>query len=81
MEPQVDKIVTYTTELNHKLNMRWNIFSFLTTSYSLNIKRDMYGGGDREAFVKKNFFTSRDGGLFASDYIFDYDHTDRRVYV
>ena len=81
VEPQVDKIVTYTTELNHKLNMRWNIFSFLTTSYSLNIKRDMYGGGDREAFVKKNFFTSRDGGLFASDYIFDYDHTDRRVYV
>lgn len=81
VEPQVDKIVTYTTELNHKLNMRWNIFSFLTTSYSLNIKRDMYGGGDREAFVKENFFTSRDGGLFASDYIFDFDHTDRRVYV
>ena len=81
VEPQVDKIVTYTTELNHKLNMRWNILSFLSTSYSLNVKRDMYGGGDREAFVKKNFFTSRDGGLFASDYIFDYDHTDRRVYV
>ncbi|WP_298769000.1 cell surface protein SprA [uncultured Fibrobacter sp.] len=81
VKPQVDKIVTYTTELNHKLNMRWNILSFLTTSYSLNIKRDMYGGGDREAFVKENFFTSRDGGLFASDYIFDYDHTDRRVYV
>jgi len=81
VEPQVDKIVTYTTELNHKLNMRWNIFSFLTTSYSLNIKRDMYGGGDREAFVKKNFFTSRDGGLFANEYIFDYDHTDKRVYI
>ena len=81
VEPQVDKIVTYTTELNHKLNMRWNILSFLTTSYSLNVRRDMYGGGDREAFVKKNFFTSRDGGLFASDYIFDFDHTDRRVYV
>ena len=81
VEPQVDKIVTYTTELNHKLNMRWNIFSFLTTSYSLNIKRDMYGGGDREAFVKENFFSPDDGGLFASDYIFDYDHTDRKVYV
>lgn len=81
VDPQVDKVVTYTTELNHKLNMRWNIFSFLTTSYSLNVRRDMYGGGDREAFVKKNFFTSRDGGLFASDYIFDFDHTDRKVYV
>ncbi|WP_254917650.1 cell surface protein SprA [Fibrobacter sp. UWH1] len=81
VDPQVDKVVTYTTELNHKLNMRWNIFSFLTTSYSLNIKRDMYGGGDREAFVKKNFFTSRDGGLFASDYVFDFDHTDRKVYI
>ncbi len=81
VEPQVDKIVTYTAELNHKLNMRWNIFSFLTTSYSLNIKRDMFGGGDREAFVKKNFFTTRDGGLFANDYIFDFDHTDRKVFV
>lgn len=81
VDPQVDKVVTYTTELNHKLNMRWNIFSFLTTSYSLNIKRDMYGGGDREGFAKENFFTTRHGGLMASDYIFDYDHTDRRVYV
>jgi len=81
VDPQVDKIVTYTTELNHKLNMRWNIFSFLTTSYSLNVKRDMYGGGDREGFVKENFFTTRDGGLFASDYIFDFDHSDRQVYV
>lgn len=81
VEPQVDKIVTYTADLNHKLNMRWNIFSFLSTSYSLNIRRDMYGGGDREAFVKENFFTTKNGGLFASDYIFDYDHTDRKVYV
>ncbi|WP_407442082.1 cell surface protein SprA [Fibrobacter sp.] len=81
VKPQVDKIVTYTADLNHKLNMRWNILSFLTTSYSLNIRRDMYGGGDREAFVKENFFNSREGGLFASDYIFDYDHTDRKVYV
>lgn len=81
VEPQVDKIVTYTTELNHKLNMRWNIFSFLTTSYSVSIKRDMYGGGDREGFTKESFFTTKNGGLFASDYIFDFDHTDRRVYV
>ena len=41
----------------------------------------MYGGGDREAFVKENFFSPDDGGLFASDVIFDYDHTDRKVYV
>ena len=81
VEPQVDKVVTYTAELNHKLNMRWNILSFLSTSYSLNIRRDMYGGGDREAFVKENFFSPDDGGLFASDYIFDFDHTDRKVYV
>lgn len=81
VEPQVDKVVTYTADLNHKLNMRWNILSFLSTSYSLSIRRDMYGGGDREAFVKENFFSPDDGGLFASDYIFDYDHTDRKVYV
>ena len=81
VEPQVDKVVTYTTDLTHKLNMRWNILSFLTTSYSLNIKRDMYGGGDREGFVKENFFSPDKGGLFASDYVFDFDHTDRKVYV
>lgn len=81
VEPQVDKVVTYTTDLNHKLNVRWNIFSFLSTSYSLNVHRDMYGGGDREAFVKENFFSPDDGGLFASDVIFDYDHTDRKVYI
>lgn len=81
VEPQVDKVVTYTADLNHKLNMRWNILSFLSTSYSLNIKRDMYGGGDREGFVKENFFSPDEGGLFASGYVFDYDHTDRKVYV
>jgi len=81
VEPQVDKVVTYTADLTHKLNMRWNILSFLSTSYSLNIKRDMYGGGDREGFVKENFFSPDEGGLFASGYVFDFDHTDRKVYV
>jgi len=81
VEPQVDKVVTYTAELNHKLNMRWNLFSFLTLNYSVNIKRDMFGGGDREAFTKENFFTTSEGGLFASGYIFDHDHYDRKVYV
>ena len=81
VEPQVDKVVTYTADLTHKLNLRWNVLSFLSTSYSLNIKRDMFGGGDREAFVKENFFSPDDGGLFASDVVFDYDHTDRKVYV
>ncbi len=81
VDPQVDKVVTYTAELNHKLNMRWNILSFLSANYSLNIKRDMFGGGDREGFTKENFFTTSNGGLFASDYIFDYDHTDRKLYV
>ncbi len=81
VDPQVDKVVTYTTELNHKLNMRWNILSFLSTSYSLNIKRDMFGGGDREGFTKENFFSFDEGGLFASGYVFDFDHTDRKVYV
>ena len=81
VEPQVAKVVTYTADLNHKLNMRWNVFTWLNTAYSLNISRDMYGGGDREGFVKENFFTTKEGGMFASDYVFDYDHTDRKVYV
>ena len=81
VEPQVDKVVTYTAELNHKLNMRWNILSFLSTNYSINIRRDMFGGGDREAFTKENFFTFDKGGLFASGYIFDHDHSDRKVYI
>ena len=67
VEPQIDKVVTYTAELNHKLNMRWNILSFLSTNYSINIRRDMFGGGDREAFTKENFFTFDKGGLFASE--------------
>lgn len=79
VEPQVDKVVTYTADLTHKANIRWNIFSFLTTSYSISVKRDMLA--DREAFVKENFFTTRDGQMFAADDIFAYDHTDRKVYV
>ena len=81
VEPQVDKVVTYTAELNHKLNMRWNILSFLSVNYSMNIRRDMFGGGDREGFAKENFFSTSEGGLFASGYIFDHDHSDRKVYV
>ncbi|WP_234979990.1 cell surface protein SprA [Fibrobacter sp. UWEL] len=81
VDPQVDKVVTYTTELNHKLNMRWNILSFLSVNYGINVKRDMYGGGDREGFTKENFFSSGEGGLFAKGYVFDFDHSDRKVYV
>ena len=79
VEPQVDKNVTFTADLTHKANVRWNIFSFLTTSYSVSIRRDMLA--DREAFVKENFFTTKGGSLFAFDEIFDYDHTNRKVYV
>jgi cell surface protein SprA len=81
VEPQSDKVVTYTADLNHKANIRWNILPFLSTSYSVNIKRDMYGGGDREDFTAENLFSFDEGGLFAMDRIFDYDHSDRRVYV
>jgi len=80
-EPQVDKTTTYTIDLTHKANIRWNIFPFLTTSYSLNITRDMYGGGDQQDFAKENFWSPDHGGLFASDDIFDFDHTDRKICV
>lgn len=80
-EPQTSRTVTYTVDLSHKANLRWNIFPFLSTSYSLNITRDMYGGGDQEDFAKESFWTFRNGGLFAADDIFDFDHTDRKVYV
>lgn len=81
VDPQTDKTVTYTVDLSHKASVRWNIFPFLNTSYSLNITRDMYGGGDREAFTKGNFWSPDNGGLFAASDIFDYDHTDRKVYL
>lgn len=81
VEPQSEKVVTYTVDLNHKANVRWNILPFLSTSYSVNVKRDMYGGGDREDFTAKNLFSPSNGGIFAMDRIFDYDHSDRRVYV
>lgn len=80
-EPQVEKSTTYTIDLTHKANIRWNIFPFLTTSYSLNITRDMFGGGDQKDFAKENFWTTKNGGLFAVDDIFDFDHTDRKIYV
>lgn len=80
VNPQVDKVVDYNVELRHKANIRWNILPFLSTNYTLSINRDMYGGGDREAFVKENYFSPDQGGLFAANRFFDYDHTDRKIY-
>ncbi|HSQ42305.1 MAG TPA: cell surface protein SprA [Fibrobacteraceae bacterium] len=80
VEPQTDKITNYSVVLKHKLNMRWNITPFLGTSYSLNITRDLDGNNDWKSFTKENFFSSSDNGLFANGVIFDYDHTDRKVY-
>jgi cell surface protein SprA len=80
--PQVDKITNYTTDLRHKADVRWNILPFFSINYTLNINRDMHGGGDRQAFTKEDFFSpDGEGGLFAKDFIFDHDHTDRKVYV
>ncbi|NLB63287.1 MAG: cell surface protein SprA [Fibrobacter sp.] len=80
VEPQVPRILDYDVSLRHKVNMRWNIFPFLTASYSLGINRDMEAGGDRERFTKENFFSTKKGSLFANGVIFDHDHTDRDVY-
>jgi hypothetical protein len=82
LEPQVDKITNFTTDLRHKADIRWNILPFLSVNYTLNISRDMYAGGDRQAFTKEDFFSSDgSGGLFAKNFIFDYDHTDKRIYA
>jgi cell surface protein SprA len=82
LEPQVSKITNFTTDLTHKADIRWNILPFFSLNYTLNINRDMYANGDREAFVKEEFFSpSGEGGLFARSFIFDHDHTDRRIYV
>jgi hypothetical protein len=81
MDPQVDKIINYTTDLRHKADIRWNILPFLSLNYTLNVNRDMYGGGDRQAFAKEDFFSlDGDGGLFAKNFIFDHDHYDRKIY-
>jgi len=82
LEPQVDKITNFTTDLRHKADIRWNIFPFLNLNYTLAINRDMHAGGDREAFTKGDFFSpDGEGGLFAKNFIFDHDHTDRKVYT
>jgi len=82
IDPQVEKITNFTTDLSHKADIRWNILPFFNLNYTLNVNRDMYAGGDRQAFVKEDFFSpSGEGGLFAKNFIFDYDHTDRRIYV
>jgi len=81
IEPQVEKITNFTTDLRHKADVRWNILPFLSLNYVLDINRDMYGGGDRQAFTKEDFFSpDGEGGLFAKDFIFDHDHTDKRIY-
>jgi cell surface protein SprA len=81
LEPQVEKITNFTTDLSHKADIRWNILPFLNINYTLNINRDMYAGGDRQAFVKEDFFNpDGQGGLFARKFIFDHDHTDKRIY-
>ncbi len=81
VEPLSDKVVTYTVDLSHKVNLRWNLFPFLSTSYNINIRRDMYGGGDREAFTAENLFSNSEGGFLASNRIFDFDHNDKKVYI
>jgi hypothetical protein len=82
VEPQVDKITNYITDLRHKADVRWNILPFFSINYTLDINRDMYGGGDRQAFTKEDFFNpDGQGGLFAKNFIFDHDHTDRKIYV
>jgi len=82
LEPQVDKITNFTTDLRHKADIRWNILPFLSINYTLNITRDMYAGGDRQAFTKEDFFSPEgSGGLFAKNFIFDYDHSDRKIYA
>jgi cell surface protein SprA len=81
IDPQVDKITNFTTDLRHRADIRWNILPFLSVNYTLNINRDMHGGGDRQAFTKEDFFSPNgEGGLFAKNFIFDHDHNDRRVY-
>jgi len=81
LEPQVEKVTNFTTDLRHKADVRWNILPFLSLNYNLNINRDMHNGGDRQAFTKEDFFNPNgSGGLFAKNFIFDHDHTDRKAY-
>jgi len=82
LEPQVAKITNFTTDLRHKADIRWNILPFLSLNYTLNITRDMYAGGDRQAFAKEDFFSPNgSGGIFAKNFIFDHDHSDRKIYA
>ncbi|MDR3000125.1 MAG: cell surface protein SprA [Fibromonadaceae bacterium] len=82
LEPQVDKITNFTTDLGHRADIRWNILPFLSLNYTLSINRDMYGGGDRQAFTKDDFFSPEgEGGLFAKNFIFDHDHWDRKITI
>jgi len=82
LEPASKKITDYTVMLQHKLNMRWNILPFLSATYTIAVKRDMENGGDRAAFSKDQFFdASSKEGLFAKNAVFDYDHTDRRIFT
>lgn len=80
VDAQVPRVLRYAVDLNHAANIRWNIFPFLTASYTLGINRDMQKGGDQPEFTKERFF-SPDGGMFASGVVWDFDATDRKLYT
>ena len=73
------RIVDYSLNLNHKVDLQWNIFSFLSTSYNLSIQRDM--DDFHKAFSKNHLFSDTEGGYFAVDHVTDYDKTDNYVKI
>jgi cell surface protein SprA len=80
VEPQVLPITTFTADLSHSVNMNWTIFNWLSTSYNLQIMRDMNFKKDRQAFTWENLSRSDTlGGLFGLGLIADHDHWDREV--
>ena len=60
--PAEKPVVDYVLDMNHAANVNWNVFSFLSLGYSLNIYRDMRD--DRESFGSENLFSAESEGGF-----------------
>lgn len=56
VQPTEEPVTNYILDLNHSININWNLFSFLNLGYDLDLYRDMRS--EREAFGKENLFST-----------------------
>lgn len=67
-EEVTDPGVLRTVNLDHGLRTNWDPFNFLSIGYTIDITRDF--SDQYQRFAGPNFWSSREGGLFAFNNVF-----------